>query len=213
MDSRQKIIEEAAKMFRTYGIRSVTMDMLAGQLGMSKRTIYEIFSDKNELLDGVLAWMAEKQHRLFADIMQSTENVIEAIFKMLDVMAEHFRNMSPAFVLDIKKYYSDIFMRIRDSGEIPYYGDNTDILLRGIKEGLFRKDIDISITNKCMVEVVRMSNEKDILNDDNFKSEDIIRNFYINYLRGISTQKGLDLINFYEKKRTTSGRGKRNIQK
>jgi hypothetical protein len=213
MDSRQKIIEEAAKMFRTYGIRAVTMDMLAGRLGMSKRTIYEIFSDKDELLDGVLAWMAEKQHRLIADIMQSSENVIEVIFKILEVMAEHLRNMSPAFVLDIKKYYSDLFIKIRDSGDITYYGDNTDILLRGIKEGLFRKDIDISITNKCMVEVVRMSNEKDILNDDNFKSEDIIRNFYINYLRGISTQKGLDLINFYEKKRTTSGRGQKNIQK
>ena len=213
MDLRQKIVEEAAKMFRTYGIRAVTMDMLAGQLGMSKRTIYEAFRDKDELLDGVLAWMAEKQHELFADIMQGSENVIEAIFKILDVMTEHFRNMSPAFVLDVKKYYGDLMTKISDSGSIPYYGDNTDILLRGIKEGFFRKDIDISITNKCLIEVVRMSNEKDILNDSDFRSEDIIRNFYINYLRGISTQKGLDLINFYEKKRSATGKGQKIIQK
>jgi AcrR family transcriptional regulator len=64
MDNRQRIIEEASLMFRTYGIRAVTMDMLANQMGMSKRTIYEIFSDKDELLNGVLQWMAEKQRGL-----------------------------------------------------------------------------------------------------------------------------------------------------
>ena len=64
MDYRQRITEEAANMFRTYGIRAVTMDMLANQLGISKRTIYEIFIDKDELLKGVLKWMAEKQQEL-----------------------------------------------------------------------------------------------------------------------------------------------------
>ena len=58
MDYRQRITEEAANMFRTYGIRAVTMDMLANRLGISKRTIYEIFTDKDELLKGVLMWMA-----------------------------------------------------------------------------------------------------------------------------------------------------------
>jgi len=207
MDARQRIVEEAAKMFRTFGIRAVTMDMLANQLGMSKRTIYEIFRDKDELLYGVIAWMSEKQHDLVTVIMNDSENVIEAIFRILDVMTEHFRNMSPAFILDIKKHYHDLFTKSGDSGDMPYYGDNTDIILRGIREGIFRKDIDISITNKCMVEVVKMSNEKDMLNDDDFRSEEIILNFYINYLRGISTQKGLDLINFHEKKRISENRG------
>ncbi len=200
MDTRQRIIEEASMMFRTYGIRAVTMDMLANQMGMSKRTIYEIFRDKDELLNGVLDWMTEKQRGLMKDIMKGSENVIEAIFKILDIMTEHFRNMSPAFKLDMKKYHNDIVMKINDAGEVPYYVNNTDILLRGIREGIFRKDIDIAITNKCLVEVVRMSNDKDLFPPDNFSDQDVVRDFFINYLRGISTQKGLDLINFYEKK-------------
>ncbi len=61
MDYRQKITEEAALMFRTYGIRAVTMDMLANQMGISKRTIYEVFHDKDELLQGVLKLMAVRQ--------------------------------------------------------------------------------------------------------------------------------------------------------
>ena len=200
MDTRQRIIEEASMMFRTYGIRAVTMDMLANQMGMSKRTIYEIFRDKDELLNGVLDWMTEKQRGLMKDIMKGSENVIEAIFKILDIMTEHFRNMSPAFKLDMKKYHNDIVMKINDAGEVPYYVNNTDILLRGIREGIFRKDIDIAITNKCLVEVVRMSNDKDLFPPDNFSDQDVVRDFFINYLRGISTQKGLDLINFYEKR-------------
>ena len=61
MDNRERIIEGAAELFKTYGIKSVTMDSLANHLGMSKRTIYEVFSDKDELLIGVLKRMAEKQ--------------------------------------------------------------------------------------------------------------------------------------------------------
>jgi len=207
MDTRQKIIEEASVMFRTYGIRAVTMDMLAGEMGISKRTIYEIFSDKDELLNGVLETMKEKQHKLVADIMNGSENVIEAIFRIMDVMTEHFINMSPAFKLDMKKHHNDIVLRLRETGELPYYSDNTDILLRGIKEGLFRRDIDISIANKCLLEVVRISDDKDLFPSENFSSTDVIRDFFINYVRGISTQKGLDLINYYDKKRTALNKG------
>ena len=64
MDIRDRIIEGAAELFRTYGIKSVTMDSLANHLGISKRTIYEVFSDKDELLIGVLKWMARRQKEL-----------------------------------------------------------------------------------------------------------------------------------------------------
>jgi AcrR family transcriptional regulator len=200
MDYRQKIIEEAAMMFRTYGIRAVTMDMLATNMSISKRTIYEVFSDKDELLKGVLKWMSEKQRELMAKIFSESDNVIEAIFRMLDLMTDHFHKMSPAFQMDMKRYHKAIIDNPEELHNLPYYSNNSEILIRGIKEGVFRDDIDVEITNKCMLEVARMSNDKDIFPPDDFMNKDIIRNFYINYLRGISTQKGLDLINHYEKK-------------
>jgi AcrR family transcriptional regulator len=201
MDYKQRILEEAAVMFRTYGIRSVTMDMLATQMGISKRTIYEVFHDKDELLTGVLKLMTIKQREVMGKILGESENVIEAIFKMLDLMRDHFRNMSPAFQMDIKRYHHDVMKKLGEGNELPYYRNNSEIIEQGIKEGIFRKDIDVEIINKCMLEVVRMSNDKEIFPPDDFLSKDVIRNVYINYLRGISTQKGLDLINFYEKKK------------
>ncbi len=198
MDNRQRIIEEAAVMFRTYGIRTVTMDMLANQMGISKRTLYELFHDKDELLKGVLMWMTEMQKGMINKVMDESENVIEAIFKILDIMTEHLRNMSPAFKLDMKRYHNDIVKKLKESGELPYYKDNKEIIKIGIAQQIFRENIDIEITDKCLKEVIKMTNDNDALSAEDFTNEKVIRDFYINYLRGISTQKGLDLINFYD---------------
>ena len=205
MDYRQKIIEEASVMFRTYGIRAVTMDMLAGRLGISKRTIYEVFSDKDELLKGVLKWMAQKQREVMSKLFSESENVIEAIFKMLDLMSDHFQKMAPAFQMDIRRFHRDLVDNQEELRDLPYYSNNSEILVRGIKEGVFRDDINIEITNKCLLEVARMSNDNQGFPPDDFMNKDVIRNFYINYLRGISTQKGLDLINRYEKGDSLNG--------
>jgi len=199
MDYRQKIIEEASVMFRTYGIRAVTMDMLAGRLGISKLTIYEVFSDKDELLKGVLKWMAQKQREVMLKVFSESGNVIEAIFKMLDLMSDHFQKMAPAFQMDIRRFHRDLVDNQQELRDLPYYSNNSEILVRGIKEGVFRDDINIEITNKCLLEVARMSNDNQGFPPDDFMNKDVIRNFYINYLRGISTQKGLDLINRYER--------------
>ena len=200
MDYRQKIIEEGARMFRTYGIRAVTMDMLASQLGISKRTIYEVFSDKEELLKGVLKWMVEKQREVMTSVFNESENTIEAIFRMLDLMMDHFQKMSPAFQMDMKRLHMDLKKNPGELVDLPYFSNNSDILMRGIREGVFRDDIDVEITNKCLLEVARVTNDRNVFPPDYFENKDVIRSFYINYLRGISTQKGLDLINFYEKK-------------
>jgi AcrR family transcriptional regulator len=199
MDYKQRIIEEAAGMFRTYGIRSVTMDMLANQMSISKRTIYEIFHDKDELLKGVLIWMGDRQSELMNKILDESDNVIEAIFKIIDRMMDHFQNMSPAFQMDIKRFHHELFMNLDKKDEMPYYKNNTEIIKRGMKEGVFREDINIEIINKWMFEVVKLVNDRELFPPEDFLSKDVVQNVFINFLRGISTQKGLGLINFYEK--------------
>ena len=187
-------------MFRRYGIRAVTMDMLAGRLRISKRTIYEIFKDKDELLTGVLRWMGEKQKELVLKIFSGSENVIEAIFRLFGLMDDHYSRMSPAFMLDMENYHHDIIRRLRETDELPFFSDNAAMIERGIEEGVFRKDIDVSITNKCLVEMMRMLYEKDSSDGDETDKKYIFRDFYINYLRGISTPEGLGLIDYYTRK-------------
>jgi len=108
--------------------------------------------------------------------------------------------MSPAFHMDMRRYHNDLIINLGETNELPYYSTNSEIIRRGIKEGIFRKEIDVEITNKCIVEVARISNDPELFPPEDFLRKDVIRNVYLNYLRGISTQKGLDLIDYYDKK-------------
>jgi TetR/AcrR family transcriptional regulator, cholesterol catabolism regulator len=199
MDYKNRIIEEAATLFRTYGIKTVTMDLLASNLGISKRTIYEVFSDKDELLTGVVKWMYEKQKETMAKILNESENVIVANFRMIDVMRNHFQNMSPAFQLDIKKYHHSV-SETQGKCDLQDYRNGEEIVERGVKEGVFRKDIEIELVSRCIFELLKLSADSEIFPLDKYSHNDIIRNVYINYLKGIATIKGLEIINALEKK-------------
>jgi AcrR family transcriptional regulator len=200
MNNRNRIIEGAAELFRTYGIRSVTMDSLATHLGISKRTIYEVFSDKDELLIGVMKWMVEKQKELVKKVLDESDNAIVAVFRLLEINRDHFQNMSPAFQADIKKFHHEILTKNADKHEIPDYWNNLQVIERGIKEKHFRKDINPDLVNRCLDSLARAIMDNDLYPFDQFTRRDVIRNVLINYLRGISTSEGLELINRLERK-------------
>jgi AcrR family transcriptional regulator len=200
MDNRERIIEGAAELFRTYGIKSVTMDSLATHLGISKRTIYEVFIDKDELLKGVLGWMAERQKETINRVLDESENAIVAIFRLLEISSDHFQMMSPAFQADIKKFHNEVDLTNTDKYEIPDYRDNIKVITRGIKEKLFRKNLNPEIVNKCMYNMARSIMDDGLYPFEYFSRREVIRNVIINYLRGISTAEGVDLINKLEPK-------------
>jgi AcrR family transcriptional regulator len=200
MVNRDRIIEGAAELFRTYGIKSVTMDSLATHLGMSKRTIYEIFSDKNDLLIGVIRQMAEKQKEMVRRVIDGSENAIVAIFKLLEFNMDHFQQMSPSFQTDMRKFHHEVLMKRADSREIQDYWNSIEVIEKGIKEKLFRKDINADLVNRCMFSFGRSIMDNELYPFDKFSRREVIRNVLINYLRGISTSEGVDLINRLEPK-------------
>jgi TetR/AcrR family transcriptional regulator, cholesterol catabolism regulator len=200
MDNRSRIIEGAAELFRVYGIKAVTMDSLASHLGISKRTIYENFADKDELLIGVLKWMAGKQKELIIKVLSESENAIEAIFKLIEINRDHFQSMSPAFLADIKKFHHEILMRSAEKCEMPDGRNNLQVIERGIKEKLFRKDLNPDLVNRCLDYMGRSVMNNDLFPFDIFSRRDVIRNVMIAYLRGISTAEGIAVISKLEER-------------
>jgi AcrR family transcriptional regulator len=176
------------------------MDSLANQLGMSKRTIYEVFSDKDELLMAVLTMMAQQQKDLVKRVLDDSENSIVAIFRMLEINRDNFQYMSPAFQADLKKYHHDVLIKNADKIEMPDYRNHYQVIEKGIKEGLFRKEISADLVNRCLYNLGRSIMDNDLYPYEEFSRHDVIRNIFINYVRGIATQKGLDLINRLESK-------------
>jgi TetR/AcrR family transcriptional regulator, cholesterol catabolism regulator len=195
MEIRDRIIEGAAELFKVYGIRSVTMDSLANHLGMSKRTIYEVFADKDELLICVMQWMSDKQKALVTRIMKDSENAIYAIFRLLEFSMDHFQDISPAFHNDLRKYHYVVLINRPDKSAVLDYRSNIEIIERGIKEKLFRKDINPDLVNRCLFSLGRTTMDFDLFPSEEFSRRAVVKDGFINYLRGISTSAGIELIN------------------
>jgi TetR/AcrR family transcriptional regulator, cholesterol catabolism regulator len=200
MDSRERIIEVAAEMFSVYGMKAVTMDSLAGHLGMSKRTIYEIFADKDELLIGVLQSMAERQNQLVRKVLDESGNAIIAIFKLLEFNREHFQNMSPAFQSDLKRFHHNVLIKKDGKSAMPDYSSTRIVIEKGIKQKLFRKDINADLVNRNLYSIARSVMDNELYPFDLFSRREVLKNGMINYLRGISTPEGIELINTLEEK-------------
>jgi AcrR family transcriptional regulator len=200
MEIREKIIEEAANMFKVYGIKTVTMDTLANHLGISKRTIYEVFADKDDLVISVLRWMAAKQREMVERILENSGNAIEAIFRLLETSIDYFQNMSPAFHADLRKFHYEVLMKKTDRCEMPDFRNNMQVIERGINEQLFRKDINPDIINRCLYSLGKSVMDYELYPSEDFTRREVIRNILLNYLRGVSTREGIDMINMMEMK-------------
>lgn len=200
MDTKSKIVEGSAELFRKYGIKSVTMDIIATNLGISKRTIYEYFSDKDELLIGVFEYMSKKQKEVVTQIMHESENIINAIFKLIRITLDHFYTMSPGFIEDIKKVHRELIIKKKIKFEIPDFKNNQQLIDRGIKEKLFRRNINADIVNRTIYFMMLWVMKDELYPYEEFPRREVMKNTIINYLKGIATPEGLKLIEMQEKR-------------
>ncbi len=115
------------------------MDSIADQLGISKRTIYEVFSDKDELFTRVLGLDGRKAKGISEkSFWMRSENTIVAIFRLLEINRDHFQSMSPAFQDDLKKFHKEVLIKKSDECEMPDFRNNQLVIERGIKEKYFQ---------------------------------------------------------------------------
>lgn len=193
-----RIIVGAAELFRVSGIKAVTMDTIASHLGVSKRTIYEKYGDKDELLMAVMKWMLSRQRKMIEEMIISSPNVIAAIFRMLNLMREHSRSMNPLIFSDLKKYHSNVLEKIKENCEIPDYKGSENIVITGVEQGLFRNEIDVEIVNRCFQGLGPMMSDSSLFPPEKYLQRDILKNVMVNYLRGISTPAGIEIIEQHE---------------
>lgn len=194
MEIQERIIEQAGMLFARYGIRSITMDTLAEEMGISKRTIYENFKDKDDLLFEVIQYFKKYQHARASEIIKQSENVISALFRLVDSMINEMKQVNPLFFQDIKRYHSQIFAKIQEKGEIRDHSMTEKILKKGIEQHLFRTDLNCEIINMTMHYLFDIFSPESKLTTMGYHRGELFNNIIIPYLIGISTEKGRSLI-------------------
>lgn len=194
MDVRNRILEESGLLFGKYGIRSMTMDALAEEMGISKRTIYERFKDKDTLLREVFYHFKKKRSEEAMRILDESDNAIEAMFRIMQVTIRQIEQMNPSFFHDFKKYHREVFREISEPGEMRDYDITRRLLETGVKQKIFRSNTNIRIVNRTLHELFNLFGHESPLVMAGFHHKEMFDHMIIPYLRGISTDRGMVLL-------------------
>jgi AcrR family transcriptional regulator len=183
-----------------YGVRSVTMDQVSGDLGISKRTLYETFKDKNELLREGLEYFSNIKRKEAKELVKKSDNVVETIYILARKGEEMKQTINPMFFEDIRKYHPEVHALLHTEGKYRDYSLTRNLLKKGIDGGLFKKGLNVEMVNNFFHQVMNIVMNEEIFPKEAYTHEDIFRNIIMPYLIGISTEKGKEQIRKYFEK-------------
>jgi len=197
---KQKIVEGAALLFHKYGIRSVSMDDIARHLSISKKTIYQYFKDKDQVVTLALRAHMDKEMQEYEEIFDVSDNAVEELAKVSKCMRSDFKDMNPSLLFDMQKYHPDgwnLWMEFKNEFIKGHVLRN---LKRGIKEGYYRKEIDPEVMARFRVEQVQLAFDDTIFPKDEFDFKEVQMQFLNHFVHGIVTEKGHELFEEYLEK-------------
>ena len=186
VELRERIILAAVELFTTNGIKSITMDEIAASLGISKRTLYEVFPDKETLLEECIL-KSQKDGDIFVKgVIETSSNVLEVLLRCYQWSIERFHATNKKFFEDIKKYPKAYQLRKHNRNRSSE--DTVNFFKEGVKQGIFRDDVNFAIINLLVRDQLDLLMNSDICNEYSFL--EVYESIMFTFLRGISTEKG-----------------------
>jgi len=190
MTLQERIVEEATDLFFRKGIRAVTMNDVAEALAISKRTLYEHFDNKEELLRQCITWHYHVHKEQIEKLEKEASNPV-------DIMHRHFRyhvirinDYHPNFINELQKLHPNIWHTLVADLVADREKYTTDLIVEGIRQGYFRKDIYPAIAAKLLFAHVDLLSDTDTFPTDRIPRADLFRQILTGFLRGLSTEKG-----------------------
>ncbi|MCY1517596.1 Bacterial regulatory protein, tetR family [compost metagenome] len=204
MDIKDYIIQESDKLFCQYGFKSVTMDDIARQLGMSKKTIYQHFSDKDELVNILIKEKLGRQECAMKDGQNHTENAVHELFFAIRNIHELLNNMNAKLFYDLQKYHPKAWLFFQQFKEQKLRQTISANLERGIAEGYYRTDMKTDIlTQLRLSQVDLIFNQNDQYTMNKYSIAQVMAEITEHFLYGICNSSGLKMINKYKQKATS----------
>jgi len=195
MESKvQQILPKVYKLYQRYGIKSVTMDDVAKHLGISKKTLYEFFADKEDLVKQVLLWDYDRKLDFFLQIEAKKLNAIEELFEVYQMIKEMFKDYNPSVEYDIRKYYPSLFSQFREIKRKRMFELSIKNLNKGKSEGLYRSDLDTSILARLHVFRVENILESELFSVEELTSIHVFHEIFVYHLNGILNETGKKIL-------------------
>ncbi len=192
-EQKDRILSYAIENFSRNGIRNVKMDDIASDLGISKRTLYQLFKDKENLLIECFKYSEKRSAELYSELTESTDNILELYTKWLKMRIDEIRSINPQFFSDLNKY-SRVQKYFRDVSAMKSK-EGLKFINMGIAQGLFRNDINYNV----LLRISEITAESIMRNELylEYSYDDLFGSASIMSVRGICTKKGYDLLDQY----------------
>lgn len=198
MEIKERILEKATEMCFRFGVRSVTMDDIAKALGISKKTIYQHFEDKDEVIFKIMETEMSKDKCEWDELGNTSKNTIEKMINAQNLMKKSMEGMNPSIFLDIKRFHTRAWGLFQKHKHEFILKTITDDINTGIAEGLFRENINVDFMGRYRLEQVEMGFDPAIFPIEKYSMAEIQTTLMDHFIRGILTEKGLNQYNTYQ---------------
>ena len=193
-DTKKRIQKAAHDLLMQYSIRSVSMDDIAAHLGMSKKTIYHYFKDKDELVEAVVDEVIETNQCACKADIKNSDNAVHEIFLVMEMMAEMFKTMNPSILFDMQKYHPVAFAKFMKHKNDFLFNVCKQNLERGLTEELYRPEIAVDILCRYRVETMFIPFNPEFQRNLKYNLLQIEEEIIVHYLFGLVSQKGYKMV-------------------
>ena len=190
-----KVLDTAMTMFASNGIKAVTMDDIARSLNISKRTLYELYRNKEILLSEGIKMYVKKRELEMKTFKKGRKNVMDIILKVYRIKVEEFRRTNPVFYDDLERY-PKVMANLEKNRE-ENRAQFAAFLSKGVREGYFRDDIDNELVTILFDTIGQLFMQKRLY--AHFSIESVLNNIMFISLRGICTNKGIKVLDKFLK--------------
>ena len=194
------ITDRTREIFMKYGIRSVSMDDISRELGMSKKTLYQHFLNKSDLVERVLQTGHEDFMKQIASILKKGYNAVDDLLEVSLVIGKHMSEVNMSVTFDLQKYYPDLYKEYlgkkRDFAS-QYVRQNIE---KGISEQLYRNDLNVDLIAKLYVQKIEVLHDPLVFDQEKISFVEVFQVMFENHIRGIANVAGIKY--FEERKKT-----------
>lgn len=201
MEVKERILLKADELFNRYGIRSVSMDDIAAGLGMSKKTLYQYYTDKEELVDAVFSTAMETNRKSCLEDHAVAENAVHEVFIAFDRVRDMFANMNPSVLYDLEKYHPLVFKKFSEYKNGFLYSLIRANIERGIGEEVYRPDVNVEVLTRFRIFSIMLAFNPEAFPNSRNNVVQIEEQLFEHFLYGLTTAKGVKLIQKYKNQR------------
>lgn len=195
MDEKQfEIVEKSAQVFLKFGIRAVTMDDLSRELGMSKKTIYKYFSDKDALIRTIIAFKTQSDREICAIATRQAENAIDEMIRISEFVSEMLQDVHSSVFFDLQKYHRDAWQLMEDHKNTFVRSQIKGNIERGINEGIYRANADSDILSKVYVATMSALFDGHTFPPNEYKFNRVFNQIIRFQIRGLASSEGLEYL-------------------